>query len=325
MKFEVTSPGLADAGGVASPRARFTLERGAFAGQAFTAVLGVCPSPCCHCEAVSFECQPDPGACIAEIGAPASSVPVRFDLDVFRQAVNVAVESSRDAVALGRAAAAELEADDWEALGKLFLAAKRRQMETMNLDALNASFPPDVMAGDGPMVGYAEVFPWAEPFELTLEGSPCVVFDHYCAQPGCDCAEAALECFHVPAERFPPGRRLKAGVFLRHNHASGQTTVVEAKRGSPAPEKWIEALRDAHPGFERTLQERHRQLKRLGERLLPKTARRSNPAVSHLRDEELEEPVTAPSAPGATQAPKVGRNQPCPCGSGRKYKRCCGG
>ncbi len=22
---------------------------------------------------------------------------------------------------------------------------------------------------------------------------------------------------------------------------------------------------------------------------------------------------------------KVGRNAPCPCGSGRKYKRCCGG
>ncbi len=24
------------------------------------------------------------------------------------------------------------------------------------------------------------------------------------------------------------------------------------------------------------------------------------------------------------RAPKVGRNQPCPCSSGRKYKRCCG-
>jgi uncharacterized protein YecA (UPF0149 family) len=22
--------------------------------------------------------------------------------------------------------------------------------------------------------------------------------------------------------------------------------------------------------------------------------------------------------------PKVGRNEPCPCGSGRKYKKCCG-
>jgi uncharacterized protein len=24
-------------------------------------------------------------------------------------------------------------------------------------------------------------------------------------------------------------------------------------------------------------------------------------------------------------APKVGRNESCPCGSGKKYKRCCGG
>jgi uncharacterized protein YecA (UPF0149 family) len=23
-------------------------------------------------------------------------------------------------------------------------------------------------------------------------------------------------------------------------------------------------------------------------------------------------------------APKIGRNDPCPCGSGRKYKKCCG-
>ncbi|MHC4917282.1 MAG: SEC-C metal-binding domain-containing protein [Planctomycetota bacterium] len=22
--------------------------------------------------------------------------------------------------------------------------------------------------------------------------------------------------------------------------------------------------------------------------------------------------------------PKVGRNSPCPCGSGKKYKKCCG-
>jgi uncharacterized protein YecA (UPF0149 family) len=22
--------------------------------------------------------------------------------------------------------------------------------------------------------------------------------------------------------------------------------------------------------------------------------------------------------------PKVGRNEPCPCGSGKKYKHCCG-
>ena len=35
-------------------------------------------------------------------------------------------------------------------------------------------------------------------------------------------------------------------------------------------------------------------------------------------------PGAAVSRPVARAAPKVGRNEPCPCGSGRKYKRCCG-
>lgn len=37
--------------------------------------------------------------------------------------------------------------------------------------------------------------------------------------------------------------------------------------------------------------------------------------------------VSAPApseATGTTHGKKVGRNDPCPCGSGRKYKRCCG-
>ena len=29
-------------------------------------------------------------------------------------------------------------------------------------------------------------------------------------------------------------------------------------------------------------------------------------------------------APYIRQMPKVGRNEPCPCGSGKKYKRCHG-
>ena len=31
-----------------------------------------------------------------------------------------------------------------------------------------------------------------------------------------------------------------------------------------------------------------------------------------------------PAAPEQRQSDKVGRNAPCPCGSGKKYKKCCG-
>ena len=31
-----------------------------------------------------------------------------------------------------------------------------------------------------------------------------------------------------------------------------------------------------------------------------------------------------PQAPVVRSSPKIGRNDPCACGSGRKYKKCCG-
>jgi len=46
------------------------------------------------------------------------------------------------------------------------------------------------------------------------------------------------------------------------------------------------------------------------------------------KSERTQEPFPAWAAANQPQAPfhgsKVGRNAPCPCGSGRKYKRCCG-
>ena len=39
--------------------------------------------------------------------------------------------------------------------------------------------------------------------------------------------------------------------------------------------------------------------------------------------EPIEEDDTTPT-PTTASLPKVGRNEPCPCGSGKKYKNCCG-
>jgi len=50
-------------------------------------------------------------------------------------------------------------------------------------------------------------------------------------------------------------------------------------------------------------------------------------AESHRQQEQAANtPVGAPARPVTVRRtqPKVGRNDPCPCGSGKKYKRCCG-
>jgi hypothetical protein len=53
-------------------------------------------------------------------------------------------------------------------------------------------------------------------------------------------------------------------------------------------------------------------------------------ARQYEREREAEESLTKPlwrehrrPAPIRRTAPKVGRNEPCPCGSGRKFKKCC--
>jgi tetratricopeptide (TPR) repeat protein len=67
-----------------------------------------------------------------------------------------------------------------------------------------------------------------------------------------------------------------------------------------------EALRTRDP--EKMLYQRSKKIKRLKRQ-------------TGLYDED---PESAPPEPVRRAQPKVGRNDPCPCGSGKKYKRCCG-
>lgn len=39
---------------------------------------------------------------------------------------------------------------------------------------------------------------------------------------------------------------------------------------------------------------------------------------------EDEDPLPPPVEPIKSEKSEVGRNDPCPCGSGKKYKKCCG-
>ena len=45
-------------------------------------------------------------------------------------------------------------------------------------------------------------------------------------------------------------------------------------------------------------------------------------AADEFDDYELIDEDETPILPIRTE-PKIGRNDPCPCGSGKKYKKCC--
>jgi preprotein translocase subunit SecA len=61
------------------------------------------------------------------------------------------------------------------------------------------------------------------------------------------------------------------------------------------------------------------------QQLEQQTPRPQRVVMSHGGQPE-QAPAAASASPGAVkrEADKVGRNDPCPCGSGKKYKRCHG-
>lgn len=48
------------------------------------------------------------------------------------------------------------------------------------------------------------------------------------------------------------------------------------------------------------------------------------PRLLKAEQEHYEYKTTRPSDPIVRESSKIGRNDPCPCGSGKKYKKCCG-
>ena len=63
----------------------------------------------------------------------------------------------------------------------------------------------------------------------------------------------------------------------------------------------------------------------VSERVEKKIAEKNNSFLDFVKDadpEALERFMPAPTH--RREVPKVGRNEPCVCGSGKKYKKCCG-
>ncbi len=97
-------------------------------------------------------------------------------------------------------------------------------------------------------------------------------------------------------------------------------------RGYGQRDPLVEYKREAHDLFEDMIE----RVKEETVRLLFHIQLQREEQVEELRQEQADQPMYFGPAEGAAKKPavrkdkKVGRNDPCPCGSGKKYKKCCG-
>jgi SEC-C motif-containing protein len=126
----------------------------------------------------------------------------------------------------------------------------------------------------------------------------------YCVASGCACGETVIRFSESrPREVLPIGAVRIAG--------SGKAVLEpDLHRQRGLLERLWAAFQRRHPRHRERFARKAATLQELG------------PKIVSAPHRENQAPV-APVAAVVAKA-KVGRNEPCPCGSGKKYKRCCG-
>lgn len=287
-----------------------TLRHGEFAVRKFHTELQACNDPFCRCASIRFVCKP-----AGDGSSPTSRQARTFWLDVENRTVIDTAELRKDpeSALLVQAITTELADADWRELFRWFRNMKIYGIETHPLEKIDTAALPIVAPGE--RVGFAEVFPWGRTLEFALGGETWVVDEQYCVQTKCNCMDVAL-------------------IFLRRSHAAGKTTVPASNLpavdynyetgavrdlgvwplGAPPQNLLTEALRKAVSSLDLQLKLRHTILKAL-------YARRELAQFEAQLGSLLES--SGNQAQSLSRAAKIGRNDPCPCGSGRKYKHCC--
>jgi hypothetical protein len=139
---------------------------------------------------------------------------------------------------------------DWNKLWGFYLGAKRNLTEHADPDQIDAHFPPDVLAGDGSMVGYYEILPYAKPVEFTLGAQNWLLDDQHCVRANCSCQEAALSFFELRPSAQPSGIGSEPTLCIRYAYDTGQIEPLSgAKDGRWSGQDFVDALREVLPDF----------------------------------------------------------------------------
>jgi hypothetical protein len=341
-------------------RIEFTTEERAGQLPASTDVTGtLCVSPGCDCGEICLHFPPlDPNAPRnLEPGEPPLPRFIVLSTE-FQEAQPEFVELDEPTLqAVGRELPGLMTEEHWEAAGKLYKDARTRLAETCDIasfdrlpeclleiannpDAKDAeaslrdlfSFPFDTGEIDGSKWFLEEFYPvpntptplWVTvEFRVTEDGlEPNLTDAQY---------EELLDAPDDSPEHSCPT------LSLRWNLDTGEVKEVLRIKTDLPIERFLDLLLKVHPDARERFRRRHQHLVQSIARI-PAWLEANPDAIDDdddidpawLDDVELSDPAnlkepSAPAQPTVRDTPKVGRNDPCPCGSGKKFKKCCGG
>ncbi len=285
----------------------------AAAGLRFRIDFSVCPNPFCDCAILALHAWP-----WADIDTPEDTATV-LELDVSQR--TVAMEDAHRVTPFYTGMQAALTPADWDWLDDLHAELKQYYFEEEWLPKNLDDFPKDIeealLADPTVLVPLHAVFPLLERVSLDIDGQRYDLLPMFCANPDCDCTDALVDVFAAEvADEEPPEEPTPEVASWRLNY---RTRACDEAEGDA---RLVGAIRkqlgtDGIRQLCKLLAQQHSLLRCACDQIMEESQPRDV-------DDEAPELEDEPLRPIERETPKVGRNAPCPCGSGKKYKNCCG-
>ncbi len=195
-----------------------------------------------------------------------------------------------------------LTEEDWTLLVSVMLEKKEELIADMppSTDNYMYNFTTEHIIDSSLMVCYLEIYPLSHVFEVSKDGVDYKIVDRYCKNPECDCKQIDIQLF-------------KTGeVEMKMNFGYD----YEKDKTDNKKYNWvIRQLKENYPEWQLTITLRALRVRQLYlEHIL---------RLLELRNSKLAAVDISPAQKTIAQKRKIGRNETCPCGSGKKYKRCC--
>jgi uncharacterized protein YchJ len=157
---------------------------------------------------------------------------------------------------------------------------------------------------EGASIGYVEVFGEKdnEVFRFSYNNREYFVDDQYCMNPKCKCNDAILTIFELHPHQIMQDNNPYTRVRL--NLEKNKYKIEHGHSRSHANSSVVDFFVTNQREAVKLLKKRYQEMKAKGKELLS--------------------PINEAASQKTQSAASVGRNDPCTCGSGQKYKKCCG-
>jgi hypothetical protein len=273
--------------------------------------LEVCENPLCRCMGLTLHLPL--GKELPGTGEP-ETIAVSFDLR--DKKLNMKTTPAGD-IPFARRILEQMDDSDWKILSQAYYALKREYAANTPIEELDFDFSAIYdysEIDDGKLVPFHSVFIFKDELFFDINGKGCTVLPMFCLARGCKCTTANIEIHEIVSR--------EANLSVLVDYRKGEFSGFEKNRwdaGILTQDMLTTILLGAFPDLFARLAQMHSQLAKLY-----KISRARYYRADVSRDKfNSNNPFELPAETFRRETEKVGRNDPCPCGSGKKYKKCC--